>query len=147
MSDSSDNARSPDAGTILVRLEHWSTASDRSVFRRTLAQAIHVNASTLQPITLPSFNGARHILHVRALTGNILIEVGYEDDAAKYSPIERGHLLLEGESARFLIHPENYIMIEECNHPALSLMSRDVTQSGERVRSDKDENNSLRGIL
>jgi hypothetical protein len=100
---------------MLVRIEHWLTATDRAVFKRTLAPALQVAESTPLPVELPAFNGARHVLHVRALAGSTFVQIGHEESVESYDPAAFGHLLLEGENERFLVQPGSYIMIQEWN--------------------------------
>ncbi|MER9683027.1 hypothetical protein NKJ23_27515 [Mesorhizobium sp. M0184] len=101
------------ADRIRIRIENWLTANDRGVLRHTIAPAIHITASTLQPVELPSWNMGGHIINVRALKGSAFVEVGNDADASAYDPEGRGKLLIEGESDRWLVRPDSYIMIHE----------------------------------
>lgn len=98
---------------MLVRIENWFTDSDRSVLRRNAAPALHVTAPTVEPVPLPSFGGNRLVLDVRALRGNVVVEIGTTEDPADYDPQMHGRLLFQGESQRFLVHAESYILIHE----------------------------------
>jgi len=98
---------------MLVRCEFWFAADDRSILRRNAAPALYITEPTEEPIALPSFGGNRLVMDVRALDGNVVVEIGTTDDAANYDPIAQGRLLLAGESQRFLVFAESFVIVRE----------------------------------
>lgn len=106
---------------MLVRCEHWFTDTDRGICRRNAAPAIHITAPTMEPVPLPSFGGNRLVLDVRALRGNVVVEIGTTENILDYDPLMHGRLLLEGETQRFLVHAESYMVVNEWSAVAAAL--------------------------
>jgi hypothetical protein len=98
---------------MTIRCEFWFTDSDRNIFRRNAAPAIHITTPTVEPVPLPSFGGNRLVLDMRAVRGNIAVEIGTTEHAVDYDPQLRGRMLLAGESQRFLVAAESYMMVHE----------------------------------
>jgi hypothetical protein len=95
------------------RAEYWTLPDGRSVLRRTIAPAIEITAPTVEPTPLPSWNMRGHIINVRALKGSVFVEISIVADASVDDPEGRDRLLIEDESARWLVWPDSYLMMTE----------------------------------
>ncbi|MER8552734.1 hypothetical protein NKH37_11230 [Mesorhizobium sp. M1217] len=97
---------------IQVRIEQWrSLRDDRSVLRQPVAPAIHIDGDTVEPAQLAEWHGG-HVVLVTALEGDAFVEIGMHANASEFDPASKGHLVREGETARWFIFAGN-IMIKE----------------------------------
>ncbi|RWO46320.1 hypothetical protein [Mesorhizobium sp.] len=84
---------------MLLRMECWLTSDDHSVLRRAIAEAIWIDADSETPLVVEWEQGFFTVL-VSAIEGNAFVAISSSDGV---DPEATGHLLLEGQTARWQV--------------------------------------------